>query len=87
MGEPFAVVCLGVRFKFPENKADRAREAVQLVQERYAKRAERTVGGSDKVITATVALGLAEEVLQLQKEVDALKAGITSTLKKIEEFE
>mgnify|MGYP002627127186 CR=1 FL=1 len=77
----------GIRLKFPHKHLDRAREAVQLLEERYAKRAERSGGMSEKVILTTVALGLAEEVLQLKDEIESINRSIQSSIEKIEKFE
>ena len=42
---------------------------------------------SEKVILTTVALGLAEEVLQLKDEIESINRSIQSSIEKIEKFE
>ncbi|CAI3220712.1 cell division protein ZapA [Desulfovibrio legallii] len=80
-----SVLGLSVDFK-PGADMKRVREAVRLLEERYADQEQRFSKGQTKDILLTfLALGLADDLLQSQKELAALRHGVHGLLSKIEE--
>ena len=79
------VLGLSIAFK-PGADMDRVQEAVRLVEERFTDQKLRFHGGQTKDILLTfLALGLADDLLQSQKELAALRHGVHGLLSKIEE--
>lgn len=65
---------------------ERVREAIALVEERFADQKLRSHGGQSKDILLTfLALGLADDLLQSKIKLDDVQNRITSLLSKIEE--
>ena len=80
-----SVLGLSVDFK-PGADMKRVREAVRLLEERYADQEQRFSKGQTKDILLTfLALGLADDLLQSQKELAALRHGVHGLLSKIAE--
>ena len=64
---------------------DRVQEAVRLVEERFTDQKLRFHGGQTKDILLTfMALGLADDLLQSQKELAGVQDRVTAMLSKIE---
>lgn len=85
-GERHSLNVLGVEVGFkPTADMERVTEAARLVEERFAVQQERTRGVQSKDILLTqVALGLADEVLQAQKERDCVRSRIDGMLSRID---
>ena len=67
---------------------ERVRRAARLVEERFAEQKLRARGGQSKEsLLIFLALGFADDLLQSEKERDAVRERIASVLTKIEEFE
>ena len=78
------VLGLSIAFK-PGADMKRVQEAVQLVEERFADQKLRFHGGQTKDILLTfMALGLADDLLQSQKELAAVCNSVAAMLSKIE---
>ena len=78
------VLGLSIAFK-PGADMDRVQEAVRLVEERFTDQKLRFHGGQTKDILLTfMALGLADDLLQSQKELAAVQDRVTAMLSKIE---
>ena len=75
---------LQITFKSGPN-FERARQAAQLLEERFAEQKQRSSGGQNKesVIMTLLVLGLADDLLQTKNELEALRSGLASTLEKI----
>lgn len=79
------VLGLSIAFK-PEADMQRVRDAVRLVEERFADQKLRFHGGQTKDILLTfIALGLADDLLQSQKELADVQNRVSTVLSKIEE--
>ncbi|MBO6170859.1 MAG: cell division protein ZapA [Desulfovibrio sp.] len=78
------VLGLSVAFK-PGADMERVRNAVRLVEERFADQKLRFRGGQTKDILLTfLALGLADDLLQSQKELADVQHRVAAVLSKIE---
>ncbi|MBO5490781.1 cell division protein ZapA [uncultured Desulfovibrio sp.] len=78
------VLGLSVAFK-PGADMERVRNAVRLVEERFADQKLRFRGGQTKDILLTfLALGLADDLLQSQKELADVQNRVAAVLSKIE---
>ncbi|WP_291441452.1 cell division protein ZapA [Desulfovibrio sp.] len=78
------VLGLSIAFK-PGADMDRVQEAVRLVEERFTDQKLRFHGGQTKDILLTfMALGLADDLLQSQKELAGVQDRIAAMLSKIE---
>ena len=78
------VLGLSIAFK-PGADMRRVQEAVRLIEERFADQKLRFHGGQTKDILLTfMALGLADDLLQSQKELAAVQDRVTAMLSKIE---
>jgi len=78
------VLGLSIAFK-PGADMDRVQEAVRLVEERFTDQKLRFHGGQTKDILLTfMALGLADDLLQSQKELAGVQERVTAMLSKIE---
>ncbi len=78
------VLGLSIAFK-PGADMDRVQEAIKLVEERFTDQKLRFHGGQTKDILLTfMALGLADDLLQSQKELAAVQDRVTAMLSKIE---
>jgi len=78
------VLGLSIAFK-PGADMDRVQEAVRLVEERFTDQKLRFHGGQTKDILLTfMALGLADDLLQSQKELAGVQDRVTAMLSKIE---
>ena len=78
------VLGLSVAFK-PGADMERVRNAVRLVEERFADQKLRFRGGQTKDILLTfLALGLADDLLQSQKELADVQNRVSAVLSKIE---
>ena len=67
---------------------ERAREAARLVEERFARGKTRSQGGQSREILLTfLALGLADELLQLKKTQNDARRRIAALLARIEKSE
>ena len=78
---------LGVDIVFKSGaNFERARQAAQLVEDRFEAQKKRASGGQskDSVLLTFLALGLADDLLQAKNKVELLQNGIASTLAKIE---
>ncbi|MBQ7456729.1 MAG: cell division protein ZapA [Desulfovibrio sp.] len=82
------VLGVDIRFK-SEATLERARQAAQLVEDRYAQHKKRSAGGQSKenVILTLLALGLADDLLQTKNKVETYEHGMASLLAKIEQSE
>ncbi|MBQ7608234.1 MAG: cell division protein ZapA [Desulfovibrionaceae bacterium] len=82
------VLGVDIRFKSGVN-LERARQAAQLVEDRYTEQKQRSAGGQSKetVILTFLALGLADDLLQAKNKIEALESGMASLLEKIEKSE
>ena len=79
------VLGLSIAFK-PGADMDRVQEAVRLVEERFTDQKLRFHGGQTKDILLTfMALGLADDLLQSQKEQADVQNRVSTLLSKIEE--
>ncbi len=79
------VLGLSIAFK-PGADMRRVQEAVRLVEERFADQKLRFHGGQTKDILLTfMALGLADDLLQSQKEQADVQNRVSALLSKIEE--
>ncbi len=79
------VLGLSIAFK-PGADMRRVQEAVRLVEERFADQKLRFHGGQTKDILLTfMALGLADDLLQSQKEQTDVQNRVEALLSKIEE--
>lgn len=79
------VLGLSIAFK-PGADMRRVQEAVRLVEERFADQKLRFHGGQTKDILLTfMALGLADDLLQSQKEQEDVQNRVSTLLSKIEE--
>ena len=79
------VLGLSIAFK-PGADMRRVQEAVRLVEERFADQKLRFHGGQTKDILLTfMALGLADDLLQSQKELADVQNRVSAVLSKIEE--
>ena len=79
------VLGLSIAFK-PGADMRRVQEAVRLVEERFADQKLRFHGGQTKDILLTfIALGLADDLLQSQKEQADVQNRVSALLSKIEE--
>ena len=79
------VLGLSIAFK-PGADMDRVHAAVRLVEERFADQKLRFHGGQTKDILLTfMALGLADDLLQSQKEQAYVHNRVSTLLSKIEE--
>lgn len=79
------VLGLSIAFK-PGADMRRVQEAVRLVEERFADQKLRFHGGQTKDILLTfIALGLADDLLQSQKELADVQNRVSAVLSKIEE--
>ena len=79
------VLGLSIAFK-PGADMRRVQEAVRLVEERFADQKLRFHGGQTKDILLTfIALGLADDLLQSQKEQADVQNRVEALLSKIEE--
>ena len=75
---------LSIAFK-PGADMRRVQEAVRLVEERFADQKLRFHGGQTKDILLTfIALGLADDLLQSQKELADVQNRVSTVLSKIE---
>ena len=78
------VLGLSIAFK-PGADMDRVQEAVRLVEERFTDQKLRFHGGQTTDILLTfMALGLADDLLQSQKELAGVQDRVTAMLSKIE---
>ena len=78
------VLGLSIAFK-PGADMDRVQEAVRLVEERFTVQKLSFHGGQTKDILLTfMALGLADDLLQSQKELAGVQDRVTAMLSKIE---
>lgn len=78
------VLGLSVAFK-PGADMERVQNAVRLVEERFADQKLRFRGGQTKDILLTfLALGLADDLLQSQKELADVQNRVAAVLSKIE---
>ena len=78
------VLGLSIAFK-PGADMDRVQEAIKLVEERFTDQKLRFHGGQTKDILLTfMALGLADDLLQSQKELAGVQERVTAMLSKIE---
>ena len=78
---------LGLQISFRSGaNLERARQAAQLLEERYAEQKQRASGGQgkDKVMMTFLALGLADDLLQTKNELEAMRNALASTLEKIQ---
>ena len=84
--EAFNLTVLGLSIAFkPGADMDRVQEAVRLVEERFTDQKLRFHGGQTKDILLTfMALGLADDLLQSQKELAGVQERVTAMLSKIE---
>ncbi|WP_022655212.1 cell division protein ZapA [uncultured Desulfovibrio sp.] len=81
----FTVLGLEISFK-PGADMERVQRAVRLMEERFADQKLRSHGGQSKDILLTfLALGLADDLLQLKIKLDDVQDRINSLLSKIEE--
>ena len=79
------VLGLSIAFK-PGADMRRVQEAVRLVEDRFADQKLRFHGGQTKDILLTfIALGLADDLLQAQKEQADVQNRVSTLLSKIEE--
>jgi Cell division protein ZapA. len=79
------VLGLSIAFK-PGADMRRVQEAVRLVEDRFADQKLRFHGGQTKDILLTfIALGLADDLLQSQKEQTDVQNRVSALLSKIEE--
>lgn len=79
------VLGLSIAFK-PGADMRRVQEAVRLIEERFADQKLRFHGGQTKDILLTfIALGLADDLLQSQKEQTDVQNRVEALLSKIEE--
>jgi cell division protein ZapA len=79
----FVVLGLSVDFKSGVDM-ERVQEVIRLVEERYADQMLRFPKGQTKDILLTfMALGLADDLVQLQKEMEDIKVRMTSMLSQI----
>ena len=79
------VLGLSIAFK-PGADMRRVQEAVRLIEERFADQKLRFHGGQTKDILLTfMALGLADDLLQSQKEQADVQNRVSALLSKIEE--
>ncbi len=88
--KPTVLKVLGVDIRFKsEANLERARQAAQLVEDRYTEQKQRSAGGQYKenAVMAFLALGLADELLQAKNKIEALESGMASLLEKIEKSE
>ena len=85
--EAINLIVLGLSIAFkPGADMDRVQEAVRLVEERFTDQKLRFHGGQTKDILLTfMALGLADDLLQSQKEQADVQNRVSSLLSKIEE--
>ena len=85
--EHFNLPVLGTAVTFRHSAdMERVREAIALVEERFADQKLRSHGGQSKDILLTfLALGLADDLLQSKIKLDDVQNRITSLLSKIEE--
>ncbi len=65
---------------------ERIRESAALVEERYETQVRRSGGGQSKNVLLTfMALGLADELLQLRKQLDETESRLTGLLSYMDE--
>ena len=85
--DTFNLTVLGLSIAFkPGADMRRVQEAVRLVEERFADQKLRFHGGQTKDILLTfIALGLADDLLQSQKEQADVQNRVEALLSKIEE--
>ena len=85
--EAINLIVLGLSIAFkPGADMDRVQEAVRLVEERFTDQKLRFHGGQTKDILLTfMALGLADDLLQSQKEQADVQNRVSTLLSKIEE--
>ena len=85
--EAINLIVLGLSIAFkPGADMDRVQEAVRLVEERFTDQKLRFHGGQTKDILLTfIALGLADDLLQSQKEQTDVQNRVSALLSKIEE--
>ena len=85
--EAINLIVLGLSIAFkPGADMDRVQEAVRLVEERFTDQKLRFHGGQTKDILLTfIALGLADDLLQSQKEQADVQNRVSTLLSKIEE--
>lgn len=85
-GESFSLVILGRETTFrPGADAERIKEAVQLLEERYAALKARAQGTQAKEsLLANLALGLADELLRMKSRQDEAEERLSRLLAKIE---
>ena len=70
----------------PGADASRVREAIGIVEKRFENQLQRSRGGQAKDVLLTfMALGLADELLQLQKQQEEEHGRVRALLSKIEE--
>lgn len=80
-----SLTVLGVEVFFkPTADMDRAASAVRILEERYDSLKRRSSGQSKDLLLTYVALGLADDVLNAQKELDDTLTRIDDLLSKIE---
>lgn len=80
-----SVLGIPIAFK-PGADTARVREAIGLVERRFEIQLQRSRGGQAKDVLLTfMALGLADELLQLQKQQEEEHERVRSLLSKIEE--
>ncbi len=84
--EAINLIVLGLSIAFkPGADMDRVQEAVRLVEERFTDQKLRFHGGQTKDILLTfMALGLADDLLQSQKELAGVQERVNAMLSKIE---
>jgi len=82
------VLGVDIRFKSGAN-LERARQAAQLVEDRFEESKQRSAGGQCKenVLLTFLALGLADDLLQAKNKIEQLEKGVASILAKIEKSE
>ena len=86
-GSPLILNVLGVEIRFQTGTSERIREAVQLLEDRFAAREKRSGGQSKEATLIFLALGLADEFLQTKSELERTHNAIRSILEKIEKSE
>ncbi|HIV99586.1 MAG TPA: cell division protein ZapA [Candidatus Desulfovibrio intestinipullorum] len=81
------IILLGIPFSLKAGaEQDRIREAVELVEKRYEDQIRRTRSGLNKESLLTfTALGLADELLQLQKQHQEMNQRLEKLLSYIEQ--
>ncbi|MBQ7617788.1 MAG: cell division protein ZapA [Desulfovibrio sp.] len=82
------VLGVDIDFKTGAN-LERARQAAQLIEDRFEAQKKRTSGGqcTEEVLLTFLALGLADDLLQAKSKLEELSARMASALEKIESVE